>query len=110
MQSLSHKKILSETNIHAKIVYNVKYAKKNSKISIMYSSKMDINASIAIKHNKPIKSAIYAKNKATADGHNVRVNFVENGFIKIVINTFKQEITFSQQIINKFIIVHFVDV
>lgn len=103
-------KISSETNTHVKIAYNVKSVKRNSKISIMFSSKMDINVSTVIKHNKQIKFVTFVKNKVMADGHNVHDNFVENGSIKIVINTYKQEIISFLQIINKFITVHFVDV
>ena len=76
----------------------------------MFSSKMDINVSTVIKHNKQIKFATFVKNKAMADGHNAQDNFVENGSIKIATNTFKQETTYFQPTMRKFITVHFVAV
>ena len=76
----------------------------------MFSLKMGTNVSTVTKHNRQTKFATFAKNKAMADGHNVHANFVENGFIKIVTNTSKQETTCSQQTMKKFTIVHFADV
>lgn len=71
---------------------------------------MDISALTATKLNRQIKFVIFAKNKAMVDGRNAQDNFVENGSIKIVINTYKHGTAFSQQTIKRFITVHFVDV
>jgi hypothetical protein len=68
---------------------------------------MVINVQVAIKLNKLTKFVIFVKNKEMANGLNVSVIFVVNGYINIVINIFKQRI-FLQIIINNFIFVHFV--
>lgn len=57
-----------------------------------------------------MKSVIFVKNKVMEDGHNVHVNFVANGSIRIVINTFKQELIFSPLIMRKFITALFAEI
>lgn len=69
---------------------------------------MAINALTVTKPNKQTKFATFVKNRAMEDGPNAHDNSAANGYTKTVINTYNHVTTFSQTIMRKFIIAHFV--
>ncbi len=63
---------------------------------------MDINVQSADRHKRKIKYATYVRNKEKAvSGYSVHVNFVVNGFIRIVITFYNLKLVTLKRIILK---------